>query len=43
VIYDNDDLKKSFRLVGVFEQGRLQTLKEPVPTWLELALEAPNE
>lgn len=35
VIYDNDDLVRPYRLVGMFEQGRLRTLNEPVPAWLE--------
>ena len=35
LIYDNDELTKPYRLVGVFEQGCLRTLNEPVPTWLE--------
>jgi predicted ABC-type ATPase len=38
LIYDNDDLAKPYRLVGVFEQGRRRALNEPVPTWLELLL-----
>jgi predicted ABC-type ATPase len=38
LIYDNDDLAKPYRLVGVFEQGCRRALNEPVPTWLELLL-----
>lgn len=34
LVYDNDDLSTPFRLVAAFEQGRLRTLNEPVPTWL---------
>ena len=35
LIYDNDDLSRPYRLVAVFEQGRLRTLNEPVPAWLQ--------
>ena len=35
LIYDNDDLGRPYRLVAVFEQGRLRSLNEPVPPWLK--------
>jgi predicted ABC-type ATPase len=35
LIYDNDDLSVPYRLVAVFEKGRLMTRNEPVPAWLE--------
>ena len=35
LIYDNDDLSRPYRLVAVFEQGRLRSLNEPVPAWLK--------
>jgi predicted ABC-type ATPase len=38
-IYDNDDLSRPYRLVAVFERGRLQTLHQPVPAWLAPLLE----
>ena len=33
-IFDQDDLRKPFREVAVFEQGRQVALKKPVPKWL---------
>jgi predicted ABC-type ATPase len=33
-VFDNDDLRTPFRLVGVFEDGRLVKLHKPVPKWL---------
>ena len=35
LIYDNDDLTTPYRLAAVLEQGRLRTLNQPVPTWLD--------
>ena len=37
-IYDNDDLRKPFRLVAVFENGRRIRMRKPVPPWLKQAL-----
>ena len=34
-IFDQDDLRKPFREVAVFEQGRQVSLKKPVPKWLQ--------
>ena len=31
-IYDNDDLSRPYRLVAVFECGRLQSLHQTVPS-----------
>jgi predicted ABC-type ATPase len=33
-VFDNDDLRVPFRLVTVFENGRLLKLQKPVPKWL---------
>jgi predicted ABC-type ATPase len=33
-VFDNDDLRTPFRLVTVFENGRLVKLHKPVPKWL---------
>jgi len=33
-IFDNDDLRTSFRQVAVFENGHRVSLNEPVPEWL---------
>lgn len=33
-VFDNDDLRKPFRQVAVFENGQRVTLSEPVPKWL---------
>jgi predicted ABC-type ATPase len=35
LIYDNNDLNAPYRLVAVFERGRLLTANEPMPEWLE--------
>jgi predicted ABC-type ATPase len=35
-VFDNDRLQTQFRLVAVFESGRLVTLHKPVPTWLKI-------
>lgn len=35
LIYDNDDLTTPYRLAAVLEQGRLRTLNQPVPAWLD--------
>ena len=33
-VFDNDDLRTAFRLVAVFENGRIVKLRWPVPEWL---------
>jgi predicted ABC-type ATPase len=33
-VFDNDDLRTSFRLVTVFEDGRMVKVHKPVPKWL---------
>jgi len=33
-VFDNDDLRRPFRLVAVCESGKLTELHKPVPTWL---------
>ena len=33
-VFDNDDLRTPFRLVAVFENGRIVKLRRPVPEWL---------
>ena len=35
IIYDNDTLSSPYRQVAVIKQGRLVSLKEPVPAWLK--------
>ena len=33
-VFDNNDLRTPYRLVAVFEGGRLVKLRRPVPKWL---------
>jgi len=33
-VFDNNDLRTPYRLVGIFESGRLVKLQRPVPRWL---------
>jgi len=33
-IFDDDDLRTPFRLVALFESGRIVKLRQPVPVWL---------
>jgi predicted ABC-type ATPase len=33
-VFDNDDLRRPFRLVAICENGRVTELHEPVPAWL---------
>jgi predicted ABC-type ATPase len=35
LIFDNEDLSRPFRLVAVFERGRVVTSKPPIPDWLD--------
>ncbi len=34
LVFDNDDLRRPFRQVAVFEHGRLAYASEPLPAWL---------
>ena len=38
LIYDNSDLNVPYRLVAVFDHGRLHHLQEPVPEWVRPVL-----
>jgi predicted ABC-type ATPase len=40
MVFDNGDLSTPFRLVAVYEEGRLVRLSEPVPDWLRPLLRA---
>jgi predicted ABC-type ATPase len=33
-VFDNDDLRRPFRLVAVYEGGKVVRVEEPVPGWL---------
>jgi hypothetical protein len=33
-VFDNIDLRTPYRLVAIFESGRLVKLQRPVPRWL---------
>jgi predicted ABC-type ATPase len=37
-IFDNDDLRRPFRQVAVFQNGRAVNLTKPVPKWVKTAL-----
>lgn len=37
-IFDNDDLRRPFRLAAICESGRVVQLEKPVPQWLRLLL-----
>ena len=37
-VFDNDDLRRPYRLVARCERGRVTSLKEPVPAWLRKIL-----
>lgn len=37
-VFDNDDLRRPFREIAVFESGRCVRLTKPVPRWLETML-----
>jgi predicted ABC-type ATPase len=37
-VFDNDDLRTPFRLVGVYENGRAVKLNKPVPGWLRKSM-----
>lgn len=38
LMYDNDDLRRPFRLAAVFANGKVLTLEQPIPKWLRPAL-----
>lgn len=38
-VLDNDDLRKPFRLVAVYENGRAVRSHKPIPRWFDLVLE----
>ena len=38
LVFDNDDLRTSFRLLAVFQNGRQKFLTKSIPGWLEPAL-----
>jgi predicted ABC-type ATPase len=33
-VFDNDDLRRPFRLVAVYEGGKVVRVEEPVPAWV---------
>jgi predicted ABC-type ATPase len=33
-VFDNNDLRTPYRLVAIFESGRLVKIERPVPRWL---------
>lgn len=37
-IFDNDDLRRSFRLVAICEAGKLAILHSSMPAWLKAVL-----
>lgn len=38
LVYDNEDLRKPFRLAAVFAKGKAVLLEQPVPRWLRQIL-----
>jgi hypothetical protein len=40
-VFDNNDLRRPYRLVAIFESGRLLKLQRPVPRWLKPLLPDP--
>jgi predicted ABC-type ATPase len=38
MIFDNDDLRRPYRQVAIFKDGRLIRAKKPLPTWLSRLL-----
>jgi len=34
-VFDNDDLRRPFRLVAMCEEGKVTRIQEPVPEWLQ--------
>jgi predicted ABC-type ATPase len=34
LVFDNSDLRTTFRLVAVFDHGQLRDLQDPAPDWL---------
>ena len=39
LIFDNDDLRRPFRRIAVFERGRQMSLEAPLPRWFRPLLE----
>ena len=37
-VFDNDDLRRPFRQVAIFESGHQVSLRKPVPAWLKSLL-----
>jgi predicted ABC-type ATPase len=37
-VFDNDDLRKPFRLVAVYENGQVTRSHKPIPRWFDLVL-----
>jgi predicted ABC-type ATPase len=35
LVFDNDDLRTPFRLVGIYANGQQLQLNEPIPSWLK--------
>lgn len=42
-VFDNDDLARPYRLVAVFEDGRLARSNEPLPAWLSPLIAGPED
>jgi predicted ABC-type ATPase len=40
-IFDNEDLRTPYRLVAIFEDGRVTELHKPVPKWLRPLVRKP--
>lgn len=40
-IFDNDDLRRPYRLVAIIEAGRLAELHKPAPKWLRALVRKP--
>ena len=36
LVYDNEDLRRPYRLAAAFENGKPVALNEPIPSWLSL-------
>lgn len=37
-VFDNDDLRRPYRLLAVFENGKVRRLEKPIPKWLRSVL-----
>ena len=38
LVFDNDDLRRPFRQIAVFENGKLVRATKPIPRWLQALL-----